>query len=119
MGANVFKTPEAQAKVLVKVVKSVQEALRKMQLDKMAEDKRPQVKRMVTYFFYVITEAFRSYGKKEIDGKGIKLFQEALISIGFPSTAENIFTVWSEAQVAVAKAAEEAAVEKEKEKGGK
>merc|ERR1712048_611267 len=55
---NVFKTAEAQAKVLVKVVKSVQEALRKMQLDKMPEEKRPQVKRMVTYFFYVIQEAF-------------------------------------------------------------
>merc|ERR1712187_166990 len=117
--ANVFKTSEAQAKVLVKVVKSVHEALRKMQLDKMTEEKRPQVKSVVTYFFYVIQEAFRSFGKKEMDGKGIKLFQEALISIGFPSTAEHISSVWSEAQVAEAKAAEAAAAEKEKEKGGK
>merc|ERR1712048_870802 len=105
---NVFKTSEAQAKVLVKVVKSVHEALRKMQLDKMPEERRPQVKRMVTYFFYVIQEAFRSFGKKDLDGKGIKLFQEALISIGFPKTAEHVYDKWSEFRLAEAKAAEEA-----------
>merc|ERR1712048_435568 len=116
---NVFKTSEAQAKVLVKVVKSVHGAMRKMQLDKMPEEKRPQVKRMVTYFFYVIQEAFRSYGKKEMDGKGIKLFQEALISIGFTSTAEHVFTVWSEAQIAESKAKEEADDNDKKGKKGK
>merc|ERR1712048_339747 len=110
--ANAFKTSEAQAKVLVKVVKSVQESLRKMQLDKMPEDKTPQVRRMVTYFFYVIQEAFRSYGKKDIDGKGIRLFQEALVSIGCPNTAEHIFKEWSEARLKEAKAAEDAAAAK-------
>merc|ERR1712151_391001 len=78
--ASAFKTSETQAKVLVKVVKSVHEALRKMQLDKMPDEKKPQVKRMVTYFFYVIQEAFKAYGKKDLDGKGIRLFQEALVS---------------------------------------
>merc|ERR1711896_26907 len=105
--------------VLVKVVKSVHEALRKMQLDKMPDEKKPQVKRMVTYFFYVIQEAFKAYGKKDLDGKGIRLFQEALVSIGCVKCAEHVFKVWSEARLAEAKAAEDAAAAAEKEKGGK
>merc|ERR1712187_193653 len=46
--AKAFKTEEAQAKIILKVVKSVRAALKKMQLDKLWAS-QPQVRRMVVY----------------------------------------------------------------------
>eukprot|EP00928_Gymnodinium_smaydae_P014150 TRINITY_DN15141_c0_g2_i3.p1 TRINITY_DN15141_c0_g2~~TRINITY_DN15141_c0_g2_i3.p1 ORF type:complete len:1998 (-),score=638.27 TRINITY_DN15141_c0_g2_i3:221-6076(-) len=105
--SNAFKTSEAQCKVLVKVVKAVRTALKKMQLDRVPQEKQPHVLSLVRYFFCILQEGFRSFGSTELDGKGIKLFQECLHAIGFPKTADAIFEAWKEAKAA--KAASEAA----------
>mmetsp|Transcript_33055 Transcript_33055/g.51346 ORF Transcript_33055/g.51346 Transcript_33055/m.51346 type:complete len:2017 (-) Transcript_33055:221-6271(-) len=95
---NTFKTSDAQAKCLVKVVKACRNSLKKMQLDRLPAAQQTQARRIVQYFFCIIQEAFKSYGLKDIDGKGIKLFQECLIAIGFPKCAKAMFTTWCEAQ---------------------
>merc|ERR1712039_530789 len=46
-----LKTPEAQLKLLLKVVKSVRTALKKMQLDKLPQSQQPQARKLVRYFF--------------------------------------------------------------------
>lgn len=113
--ANAFKTNEAKAKILVRVTKSIRASLKKMQLDKQPAEKQPEVRSLIVYIFCIIQEGFNSFAKV-LDGKGIKLFQEALISIGFPKTAEAMFEQWTEVQ---APKAEEEDKDAEKEKGGK
>merc|ERR1711879_1074919 len=93
---NNFQTTDMQAKIIIKVIKSVLKALKKIQLDKLPAEKQPAVRRFVVYFMCMINEAFKSYGRDDLDGKGIKLLQEALISIGMRETAEAMFTKWSE-----------------------
>merc|ERR1712232_240899 len=88
---NAFHTTEMQAKIIVKVIKNVQKAVKKIQLDKLPAEKQPGVRKFVVYFMCLIKEAFKSYGEKDLDGKGIKLLQEALISIGFRRSAEAIY----------------------------
>merc|ERR1712066_638067 len=90
-------------------------SLKKMQVEKLPAERQPQVRQIVRYLYCLIMEAFNSYGKKDIDGKGIKLFQEVLLSIGFPRTAEMIFNQWMEAH----KPAAEAVPVADDKKGGK
>merc|ERR1712048_1310132 len=92
------KTSDVQAKLLVKVVKSVKTALKKMQLDKLPADQQSQVRTLVCYYYCIIQESFNSFGKKDLDGKGIKALQEALLCIGFPKTAAKDFEDWKEYQ---------------------
>merc|ERR1712217_749744 len=107
--SKAFKTDEAQAKIILKVVKSVRAALKKLQLDKLWAS-QPQARRMVLYLYCIIQEATRSYGKRDlIDGKGIRLLQETLIGIGFPRTAESIYDARKKNQEEAAKAAADAA----------
>mmetsp|Transcript_92223 Transcript_92223/g.176876 ORF Transcript_92223/g.176876 Transcript_92223/m.176876 type:complete len:1979 (-) Transcript_92223:351-6287(-) len=115
---SALKTKEAQMKLIMKVVKSCRTAFKKMAFDHQPENLQPQVRNLVRHFYCLLQEAFRLYGK-ELDGKSIKTFQEALISIGFPKGATYMFNKWKEFQVAAQKAAEEAAAPAEKEKGGK
>lgn len=110
-----FKTSEVQAKLVVKVVKAVNKSLKKIQLDKLPALKQEKARSVCVYLFCLVMEAFNSYGKKDIDGKGIKLFQETLISIGFPKTAKRIFNQWLEYQ----RAAAAPAAEPDKKDGGK
>merc|ERR1712217_74227 len=106
--SKAFKTEEAQAKIILKVVKSVRAALKKIQLDKLWAS-QPQVRRMVVYLYCIIQETTRSYGKRDlIDGKGIKLLQETLIGIGFPQAAESVYDAWRQNQEELAKAAAKA-----------
>mmetsp|Transcript_59948 Transcript_59948/g.97036 ORF Transcript_59948/g.97036 Transcript_59948/m.97036 type:complete len:1938 (-) Transcript_59948:58-5871(-) len=110
-----FKTSEAQSKVLLKVLKSLRTALKKMQLDKLPTESQQKARQLVCYVFIIVQEGFNSFGKKDLDGKGIKIFQETLISIGFPKTAVTMFETWKQAQ----KPADSKEDEKEADKGGK
>ncbi|CAE8692993.1 unnamed protein product [Polarella glacialis] len=92
-----FKTSEAQSKVLLKVLKSLRTALKKMQLDKLPTESQQKARQLVCYVFIIVQEGFNSFGKKDLDGKGIKIFQETLISIGFPKTAVTMFETWKQA----------------------
>merc|ERR1712232_456988 len=112
--ASAFRTKEAQAKVLVKTAKSCKAALKKLQLDKLPAASQPLARRVVCYLFTMAQEAFNSFGRKEIDGKGTKIFQELLISIGFPKVASSMFDQWLEVQVEAASKAAAAAEEAEK-----
>merc|ERR1712113_238935 len=93
-----FRTPEARCKLLVKVIKAVKTALEKMQISKLPEKQQSQAKRLVQYLFCIVQETFNSFGKKELDGKGIKQLQECLIVLGFPQIASRIFKTWAEYQ---------------------
>jgi len=120
--SSAFKTPDAQVKVLVKAFKALRTSLKKMQLDKLPSESQPKVRQMVVYLFCMVQEAFNSFGK-DFDGKGIKLLQEVLLSIGFPKIAESLFEKWLSSQNEAT--SEAAAPEKGKEgkddkkKGGK
>merc|ERR1712217_1020402 len=104
--AKAFKTEEAQAKTILKVVKSLRNALKKMQLDKLPAASQPQARRLVLYLYCIIQETTRSYGKRDlIDPKGIRLLQETLIGIGFPRTAGSIYDAWRQNQEEMVKAA--------------
>merc|ERR1712157_332293 len=94
-------------------------SFKKMLLDKQPAEKQTQARRVVRYFLCIVQEAMNSFGKADIDGKGIKGLQEALVCVGFPKSAERIFAVWKENQQKLAQAAAEAAAAAEKEKGGK
>merc|ERR1719487_1879247 len=61
-----FKTTDAQAKLVVKVVKAIRNALKKMQLDRLAAEQQGQARKLVRYFFCIIQEAFNSYGKNDL-----------------------------------------------------
>lgn len=112
-----FKTPEAQVKIIIKVVKNLQKVLKKMQLDKVASESQPKVRSLVTYVYCLLQEAWSTYGKKGLlDGKGIKLFQEVLISLGFPQNAKGMFEEWKKV-VQPEQAEEEDTKEKDKKKG--
>eukprot|EP00434_Breviolum_minutum_P001099 symbB.v1.2.000962.t1/scaffold39.1/size394969/6 len=112
-----FKTPEAQVKIIIKVLKNLQKGLKKMQLDKVASESQPKVRSLVTYVYCLLQEAWSTYGKKGLlDGKGIKLFQEVLISLGFPQNAKGMFEEWKKV-VQPEKAEEEDTKEKDKKKG--
>merc|ERR1711966_10378 len=87
------------------------------QFDRMPASQQPQVRRIVRYYFCILQEGFNSYGKNDLDGKGIKLFQESLISVGFKNCAKTMFQLWKQAQEAKAGKAAEAAAPAEK--GGK
>mmetsp|Transcript_45205 Transcript_45205/g.105396 ORF Transcript_45205/g.105396 Transcript_45205/m.105396 type:complete len:1912 (+) Transcript_45205:101-5836(+) len=101
---SAFKTPEAQAKVIIKVVKNLRTALKKMQLDKLPETAQPKVTSLVVYVFCLVQEAWNSYGSKGLlDGKGIKLLQEMLISLGFRLNAQGMFKQWKEVQASAGK----------------
>eukprot|EP00434_Breviolum_minutum_P001100 symbB.v1.2.000962.t2/scaffold39.1/size394969/6 len=66
-----FKTPEAQVKIIIKVLKNLQKGLKKMQLDKVASESQPKVRSLVTYVYCLLQEAWSTYGKKGLlDGKG-------------------------------------------------
>merc|ERR1711948_152901 len=94
------------SKIILKVVKSVRAALKKMQLDKLPATSQPQARRVVLYLYCIIQEITRSYSKRDlIDGKGIRLLQETLIGIGFPRTAESVYDAWRQNQEELAKAA--------------
>jgi len=108
-----LKTPEAQLKLLLKVVKSVRTALKKMQLDKLPPPQQPKARQLVQYLFCLLQELMNSYGKR-LDGKGIKQVQEALICIGFPKVAGHAFKTWLDHK---AKEAESAAKASENDKG--
>jgi len=110
-----LKTPEAQSKLLLKVVKSVRTALKKMQLEKLAQSQQPQARQLVGYFFCLLQELMNSYGKR-LDGKGIKQVQEALICIGFPKVAGHAFETWLDFKAKEAEAAAKAS-ENDKDKG--
>merc|ERR1711970_1675552 len=60
-----LKTPDAKAKVIVKVVKSMVKTLKKMQLDKMTEAQQPQARRLVCYLFSLVQEGY-NYVKKTL-----------------------------------------------------
>eukprot|EP00746_Dinoflagellata_sp_MGD_P125685 gnl/MRDRNA2_/MRDRNA2_60514_c0_seq1.p1 gnl/MRDRNA2_/MRDRNA2_60514_c0~~gnl/MRDRNA2_/MRDRNA2_60514_c0_seq1.p1 ORF type:complete len:1869 (+),score=477.09 gnl/MRDRNA2_/MRDRNA2_60514_c0_seq1:406-5607(+) len=94
---NSFKTHEMQAKVLLKIIKNVKAGLKKMQPSKLP-DQQAQVKSLVIYCFCLAEETYKAY-KSEVDGKNIKLLQEFLQCIGFPSTAKRIFEAWKEYQI--------------------
>merc|ERR1712050_692450 len=49
--SKAFKTEEAQAKIMLKVVKSVRAAMKKMQLDKLPGTSQPKARRMVLYLY--------------------------------------------------------------------
>merc|ERR1712060_871832 len=94
-----FKTDEAQAKIMLKLVKSIRNWLKKAQLDKLPADTKDQARRLVVYFYCIIQETMKSFCKRDlIDGKGIKLIQETLRSIGFPKTANSAFASWKQTQ---------------------
>merc|ERR1712064_119989 len=107
-----FKTQEAQTKILIKVVKVLQKALKKMQLDKMT-DKQLEVRKLVCYIFCFIQEIFRLH-RKNIDGKGVKTMQELLSAVGFPRSASRMFELWAEAQPATIAPTAEAPAQVEK-----
>merc|ERR1712060_746481 len=99
-------------------------SLKKLQLDKLPPEKQRKARQVCQYLFCLVLEAFNSYGKKDLDGKCIKLFQEVLLSIGFPRTAEDIFNKWvsyqpSEQAGAAAEAAGAAEKGKDEKKKGK
>jgi len=117
--SNAFKTPETQVLVIVKAVKNLRIALKKLQLDRLPAEAQPKVTSLVVYIYCLVQEAWNSYGKKGLlDGKCIKLFQELLISLGFRSNAQGLFRQWKEVQASLGK--EEGAPEDgEKGKDGK
>merc|ERR1711907_310149 len=98
--STAFKTKDAQAKLVVKVVKACRTAFKKMQLDRLPASSQGQVRRIVRYFFCILQEAYNSYGKSDLDGKGIKLFHECLIAVGFRTCAKTMYQNWKEAQLA-------------------
>merc|ERR1711879_439029 len=57
--ANAFQTTDAQAKVLVKVIKNVRTAMKKIQLDKLSADRQPAVRKFIVYFICMVQEAFK------------------------------------------------------------
>jgi len=117
--ASSFKTSEAQAKIVVKFVKAIKASFKKMKLDKLPADDQPKVRRMARYLFSIIQEAMNSFCKNDLDGRGIKQFQEALLCMGFKVTAEKMFEMWKEAQVAKAEKEKAAAEASAPAKGGK
>merc|ERR1712108_125045 len=96
---------------------NVRAAFKKIQLDRVAAEHQKQAATLVRYLSAMCQECMNSYGKL-IDGKGIKIIQEALLSIGFAKTAEHAYATWKETQLKAAEAAEAAAAAAEKEKGG-
>lgn len=114
-----FKTSEAQCKVAIKLVKAVKGAVNKMKLDKMDGAGQLKARHFVRYYFCLVQEVFNMYSKKEMDGKGIKLLQEVLLSIGFPKTSERMFNSWLADQKAKAEAEAAAAAAAAGAKGGK
>ncbi|CAE7192690.1 ZIFL2 [Symbiodinium natans] len=67
---NAFKTPEAQVAIIVKAVKSLRVALKKLQLDRLPPEAQPKVTSLVVYVYCLVQEAWNSYGKKGLfDGK--------------------------------------------------
>ncbi|CAJ1386509.1 unnamed protein product, partial [Effrenium voratum] len=59
---NAFKTPEAQVKVVLKVVKNLRVVLKKMQLDKLPAETQPKVRSLVVYVYCLVQEAWNTYG---------------------------------------------------------
>lgn len=113
-----FNTPEAQCKTVLKAIKSLRAAFKKIRIDKVTGQEQVNAKRMVKYLFCMCQECFYSFGTKCLDGKGIKQLQEALISIGFPQIAAKIFDQWKDHQAAAAEAVAQATAAAEAEKGG-
>merc|ERR1712107_233404 len=98
---SAFKTSEAQVKLLLRVVKSLKTALKKMQLDKLT-DKQVQVRKLVCYVFCFVQEIFNAHWRSALDCKSIKAMQELLCAIGFRSVASRMFDKWMEQQMAAA-----------------
>ncbi|OLP85030.1 putative ATP-dependent RNA helicase DDX60 [Symbiodinium microadriaticum] len=72
--SNVFKTPETQVLVIVKAVKNLRIALKKLQLDRLPAEAQPKVTSLVVYIYCLVQEAWNSYGilagkKGLLDGK--------------------------------------------------
>lgn len=117
---QVFKTPEAQVRIITKVVKNLKKVLEKMQLDKLAVELQPKVRSLVVYIYCLLQEAWNTYGRKRLlDGKCIKLFQEVMISLGFPQNARGLFEQWKKVMQPEAEPDEAEAKDKDKKKGGK
>eukprot|EP00435_Cladocopium_sp_Y103_P062278 s262_g23.t2 len=67
---QVFKTSEAQVRIITKVVKNLKKVLEKMQLDKLAVELQPKVRSLVVYIYCLLQEAWNTYGRKRLlDGK--------------------------------------------------
>merc|ERR1711920_406815 len=96
-------------------IKNVRTALKKMQLDRETDEaKKVVAHRMIKYVISMVQECFNSYGKTELDGKGMKLLQEVLLSVRFPRTAASLFGKWYEWKMAQAEAELEAQPETKK-----
>merc|ERR1712187_285659 len=89
-----LKTSETQAKVVCATLKSVKHALKKMQLHNQPADQWDKQRSLICYIYCILQEGFSSFGKKDLDGKQIKLFQEVLMSIGFTQGAATMFDLW-------------------------
>eukprot|EP00929_Paragymnodinium_shiwhaense_P082526 TRINITY_DN4351_c0_g1_i1.p1 TRINITY_DN4351_c0_g1~~TRINITY_DN4351_c0_g1_i1.p1 ORF type:complete len:1954 (-),score=750.05 TRINITY_DN4351_c0_g1_i1:133-5994(-) len=111
--ADAFKTKDARCKVMLKVVKALRTPLKKIQLDRLPAERQVEARRLVIWTVIVIQEMCNAF-MKELDAKGIKLLQEVLCSVGFKMSAESIYQVWAEGQLAAIAPAED-----DKAKNGK